>query len=142
MGYIRLPKFYMSFDGDKGHNCADDVKAEIEKLKADSVNGIVLDLRNNGGGSLQGVIDIVGLFIEEGPVVQVKAPNRAPKVLADDDDDIHYDGPLVVMVNQFSASASEIFAAAIQDYQPAALVIGSRSTFGKGTVQNVLDMGR
>lgn len=141
VGYIRLPKFYMSFDNDKGRNCADDVKAELEKFKDENVNGIILDLRNNGGGSLQGVIDIVGLFIEEGPVVQVKSPNRAPRVLKDGDDKIFYDGPLVVMVNQFSASASEIFAAAIQDYNRG-LIIGSRSTFGKGTVQNVLDMDR
>lgn len=141
VGYIRLPKFYMNFDNDKGRNCADDVKAELAKLKSENVNGIILDLRNNGGGSLQGVIDIVGLFIEDGPVVQVKSPNRAPRVLKDKDSEIHYDGPLVVMVNQFSASASEIFAAAIQDYNRG-LIIGSRSTFGKGTVQNVLDMDR
>ena len=141
VGYIRLPKFYMSFENDKGRNCADDVKKELEKFKKENVNGIILDLRNNGGGSLQGVIDIVGLFIEDGPVVQVKSPNRAPRVLKDKDSEIHYDGPLVVMVNQFSASASEIFAAAIQDYNRG-LIIGSRSTFGKGTVQNVLDMDR
>lgn len=141
VGYIRLPKFYMSFDNDKGRNCADDVKAELQKFKEENVSGIILDLRNNGGGSLQGVIDIVGLFIEDGPVVQVKSPNRSPKVLEDEDRNIYYDGPLVVMVNQFSASASEIFAAAIQDYKRG-LIIGSRSTFGKGTVQNVLDMDR
>ncbi len=141
VGYIRLPKFYMNFDNDKGRNCADDVKKELQKLKQENVNGVILDLRNNGGGSLQGVIDIVGLFIEDGPVVQVKSPNRAPRVLKDKDSEIHYDGPLVVMVNQFSASASEIFAAAIQDYNRG-LIIGSRSTFGKGTVQNVLDMDR
>ena len=141
VGYIRLPKFYMSFDNDKGRNCADDVRKELEKFKQENVNGIILDLRNNGGGSLQGVIDIVGLFIEDGPVVQVKSPNRSPRVLKDKDSDIHYDGPLVVMVNQFSASASEIFAAAIQDYRRG-LIVGSRSTFGKGTVQNILDMDR
>lgn len=141
VGYIRLPKFYVDFYGDANHNCAEDVKAEIEKLKKDNVKGIVLDLRNNGGGSLQGVIDIVGLFIKNGPVVQVKAPNKAPQVLKDTDDNIYYDGPLVVMVNQFSASASEIFAAAIQDYHRG-VIIGSKSTFGKGTVQNILDMDR
>lgn len=141
IGYIRLPKFYVNFYGEDNRNCAEDVKAELEKLKAENVNGVVLDLRNNGGGSLQGVIDIVGLFIEEGPVVQVKQPNRPPKVLKDKDDGIYYDGPLVVMVNQFSASASEIFAAAIQDYKRG-LIIGSKSTFGKGTVQNVVDMDR
>lgn len=141
VGYIRLPKFYVDFYGENNHNCAEDVKAEIEKLKKDNVNGIILDIRNNGGGTLQGVIDIVGLFIEDGPVVQVKAPGQAPKVLKDTDEKIYYDGPLVVMVNQFSASASEIFAAAIQDYKRG-IVIGSKSTFGKGTVQNILDMDR
>ena len=141
IGYIRLPKFYVDFYGEANHDCAEDVKAEIEKLKKDNVKGIVLDLRNNGGGSLQGVIDIVGLFIEEGPVVQVKAPGQAPKVLRDTDKGVAYDGPLVVMVNQFSASASEIFAAAIQDYKRG-VIIGSKSTFGKGTVQNILDMDR
>src|SRR5690606_6991244 len=141
IGYIRLPKFYVDFYGDANHNCAEDVEAEIEKLKKDNVKGIVLDLRNNGGGTLQGVIDIVGLFIEEGPVVQVKAPGVAPKVLKDRNKGVAWDGPLVVMVNQFSASASEIFAAAIQDYNRG-IIIGSKSTFGKGTVQNILDMDR
>ncbi len=141
VGYIRLPKFYVDFYGDSNHNCAEDVKAEIEKLKKENVNGIILDIRNNGGGTLQGVIDIVGLFIKEGPVVQVKAPGREPQVLKDSDPNVYYEGPLVVMVNQFSASASEIFAAAIQDYKRG-VIIGSKSTFGKGTVQNVLDMDR
>lgn len=141
IGYIRLPKFYVDFYGENNHNCAEDVKVELEKLKAENVNGVVLDLRNNGGGSLQGVIDIVGLFIEDGPVVQVKAPGKDPQVLKDRDKNVYYDGPLVVMVNQFSASASEIFAAAIQDYQRG-IIIGSKSTFGKGTVQNMLDMDR
>ncbi len=141
IGYIRLPKFYVDFYGDSNHNCAEDVKAELEKLKKDNVKGVVLDLRNNGGGTLQGVIDIVGLFIDQGPVVQVKAPGTAPKVLSDKNKGTTYDGPLVVMVNQFSASASEIFAAAIQDYNRG-IIIGSKSTFGKGTVQNILDMDR
>ncbi len=141
VGYIRLPKFYVDFYNQSNRNCADDVKQEIQNLKKDGVKSIVLDLRNNGGGSLQGVIDIVGLFIEEGPVVQVVAPNKAPKVLNDKDSEVYWDGPLVVMVNQFSASASEIFAAAIQDYERG-IIIGSKSTFGKGTVQNVVDMDR
>ncbi len=141
IGYIRLPKFYVNFYDDENRVCSEDVKAEIEKLKADNVHGIILDLRNNGGGSLQEVIDIVGLFIKDGPVVQVKGPGQSPKVLQDEDSKIFYDGPLVVMVNQFSASASEIFAAAIQDYNRG-IIIGSKSTFGKGTVQNVLDMDR
>ncbi len=141
VGYIKLPKFYVDFYNNSNRDCAEDVKKEIAKLKEENVNGIILDLRNNGGGSLQGVIDIVGLFIEEGPVVQVKAPGRSPQVLKDEDKGVYYDGPLVVMVNQFSASASEIFAAAIQDYNRG-LIIGSKSTFGKGTVQNILDMDR
>tara|TARA_R110002050_G_scaffold225447_1_gene361344 strand:+ start:17386 stop:19458 length:2073 start_codon:yes stop_codon:yes gene_type:complete len=141
VGYIRLPKFYVNFYGDSNHDCAEDVAKELEKLKAENVKGVILDLRNNGGGSLQSVIDIVGLFIDEGPVVQVKASGRRPQVLSDKDRGVAYDGPLVVMVNQFSASASEIFAAAIQDYKRG-LIIGSQSTFGKGTVQNVVDMDR
>lgn len=141
VGYIRLPKFYVNFYGKENRDCAEDVKAELEKLKAENVNGVILDLRNNGGGSLQGVVDIVGLFIEEGPVVQVKAPGRSPAVLKDTDKDLVYDGPLVVMVNRFSASASEIFAAAIQDYGRG-VIVGSESTFGKGTVQNIVDMDR
>ena len=141
VGYIRLPKFYVDFYGDSNHDCAEDVAKELEKLKAENVKGVILDLRNNGGGSLQSVIDIVGLFIDQGPVVQVKASGRRPQVLSDKDRGVTYDGPLVVMVNQFSASASEIFAAAIQDYKRG-LIIGSQSTFGKGTVQNVVDMDR
>jgi carboxyl-terminal processing protease len=141
VGYIKLPKFYVNFYGDNNHDCAEDVAAELEKLKAEGVNGVILDLRNNSGGSLQGVIDIVGLFIEDGPVVQVKASGRRPQVLRDRKPGVVYDGPLVVMTNQFSASASEIFAAAIQDYQRG-LIIGSKSTFGKGTVQNIVDMDR
>jgi len=141
VGYIRLPKFYVNFYGDQNHDCAEDVAAELEKLKKEGVKSVVLDLRNNGGGSLQGVIDIVGLFIDEGPVVQVKASGIRPKVLSDEKKGTVYDGPLVVMVNKFSASASEIFAAAIQDYKRG-IIIGGNSTFGKGTVQNVVDMDR
>ncbi len=141
VGYIRLPKFYVNFYEDSNRDCAKDMLKEIEKLKAENVKSIVLDLRNNGGGSLQAVVDIVGLFIKNGPVVQVKAPGKRPRVLRDTDNDVAYDGPLVVMVNQLSASASEIFAAAIQDYKRG-VIIGSKSTFGKGTVQNVFDMDR
>ncbi len=141
IGYIKLPKFYVKFYGKDNRDCAEDVRKELKKLKDKNIKGIILDLRNNGGGSLQGVIDIVGLFIKDGPVVQVKATGSLPKVLKDRDSDIIYDGSLVVMVNQYSASASEIFAAAIQDYKRG-IIIGSRSTFGKGTVQNVFDMDR
>jgi carboxyl-terminal processing protease len=141
VGYIKLPKFYVNFNDKDGRDCATDVQKELEKLKEENVSGVILDLRNNGGGSLQGVIDMVGLFINKGPVVQVVTPGRSPQVLSDRNSGTTYDGPLVVMVNQFSASASEIFAAAIQDYKRG-LIIGSKSTFGKGTVQNVFDMDR
>ena len=141
VGYLRLPRFYVDFYQDRNRSCADDVRKELEKLKAEGVESIVFDLRNNGGGSLDAVVDIVGLFIPTGPVVQVKAPGKAAKLLIDRDPAVVYDGPLVVMVNEFSASASEIFAAAIQDYNRG-LVIGSPTTFGKGTVQNVVDLDR
>ena len=105
------------------------------------MDGLVIDLRNNGGGSLATVIDIAGLFIEEGPVVQVKSGTGEREVLTDDDDDILWDGPLVILVNELSASASEILAAAMQDYKRA-IIIGSKQTYGKGTVQNVIDLNR
>lgn len=139
IGYIRLPKFYVNFYDSENRNCADDVKSEIEKLKAENVEGIIFDLRNNGGGSLQAAIDIVGLFIDQGPVVQVKDQRRGAQSYSDRTSGTSYDGPLVVMVNEGSASASEIVAAAIQDYHRG-VVIGSRSTHGKGTVQNVMDI--
>lgn len=134
IGYIFLPDFYANFDDPKGRRCYIDVAKELEKLKKEGVSGIVLDLRNNGGGSLYDVVQMAGLFIAEGPIVQVKDRERQASVLSDRDRSVLYDGPLVVMVNEFSASASEIFAAAMQDYGRA-LVIGSSSTFGKGTVQ-------
>lgn len=140
-GYIRLPKFYVDFYKESNRNCAQDMRTEVERLKKEGVKGIIVDLRNNGGGTLEGAIDIAGLFIPSGPVVQVKATGQPPRVLTDRDPGIVYDGPLVVMVNHFSASASEIFAAAMQDYRRAA-VIGSNHTFGKGTVQNMLDYDR
>lgn len=134
VGYIRLPKFYADFERPEGASSAEDVAKELEKLKRASVNGIILDLRNNGGGSLRDVVQMSGLFIESGPIVQVKDRNRAPYSLNDRDSDVQYDGPLVVIVNSFSASASEILAAAMQDYNRA-IIVGSESTFGKGTVQ-------
>ncbi len=140
-GYIKLPKFYVNFNDKDGRDCAEDVRLELEKLKKENVKGVIVEQRNNGTGTLQGVIDMVGLFIDKGPVVQVVTPGREPKVLKDRTSGTTYDGPLVVMVNQFSASASEIFAAAIQDYKRG-LIIGSKSTFGKGTVQNLYDMDR
>lgn len=141
MGYIYLPGFYADFSNSGGRNCGEDMRKELEKLKAEGVEGIVLDLRNNGGGSLQDVIEMTGLFIEKGPVVQVKAKSGAPIVLEDTDPSVVYGGPLVVMVNSFSASASEILSGAIQDYKRG-IVIGSNSTFGKGTVQTIMDLDR
>ena len=141
IGYIRLPKFYVDFYDDTNRNCAEDTRKELEKLKKENVDGVILDLRNNGGGSLQAVVDIVGLFIDEGPVVQVKSSVEETKILSDRDGKVTYEGPLVVMVNEFSASASEIFAAAIQDYDRG-VVVGSKTTFGKGTVQNILSLDR
>jgi carboxyl-terminal processing protease len=134
IGYIYLPEFYADFDRPNGSRCYIDVAKEIQKLKENKVEGIIMDLRNNGGGSLYDVVQMVGLFIEKGPVVQVKDRDGKPNILEDKNREVLYDGPLAVMVNEFSASASEIFAAAIQDYGRG-VVIGSTSTFGKGTVQ-------
>lgn len=132
-GYIYLPEFYADFENPNGPRCARDVAIEIEKLKAEKVDGIVMDLRNNGGGSLQDVIQMVGFFIEDGPVVQVKDKNGDPTVYRDKDKSVLWSGPLAVMINENSASASEIFAAAIQDYKRG-IIVGSKS-YGKGTVQ-------
>jgi carboxyl-terminal processing protease len=140
IGYIKLPKFYNDFEKDDGHKCAEDIEIEIEKLKKLNVKGIILDLRNNGGGSLRDVIKMSGFFVEEGPIVQVKDRRNAPEVLSDTDPSVQYTGPLVVMVNEFSASASEILAAAMQDYGRAILV-GS-TTYGKGSVQRFFDLDK
>ncbi len=140
-GLIQLPKFYIDFKDQKSRNAASDVKKELEALKNRNVIGIVLDLRNNGGGSLKTVVDITGFFIDKGPVVQVKRTGGSKDILYDEDPSIIWDGSLVVMVNQFSASASEILAAALQDYKRA-IILGSKQTFGKGTVQNVIDLNR
>lgn len=134
IGYIYLPEFYANFEDPNGARCSKDVEKEVIKLKEEKVDGIVIDLRNNGGGSLYDVVQIAGLFIEGGPIVQVKDRERKASVLNDKDRNVLYTGPLAVMVNEFSASASEIFAAAIQDYNRG-VVIGSTSTYGKGTVQ-------
>ncbi|MBE7172722.1 MAG: carboxy terminal-processing peptidase [Williamsia sp.] len=141
IGYLFLPEFYVDFEDPKGAHSFEDVKKEIIKLKNEKVDGIVIDLRNNPGGSLQDVIDMVGLFIENGPVVQVKDRDGRPSVYRDFDKTVLYDGPLAVMVNEFSASASEIFAAAIQDYHRG-IIIGSTSTYGKGTVQRAIGLDR
>ncbi len=134
IGYIFLPEFYADFDHPNGARSYVDVAKEVTKLKEQKVDGIVIDLRNNGGGSLYDVVQMAGLFIDEGPIVQVKDRENKPSVLKDKDRNVLYSGPLAVMVNEFSASASEIFAAAIQDYNRG-IIIGSTSTYGKGTVQ-------
>ncbi|WP_396603434.1 carboxy terminal-processing peptidase [Algibacter sp. R77976] len=138
-GIINLPAFYVDFQDYKNVNAAKDVKHEIERLKEDGIEGLVLDLRNNGGGSLPAVVDMAGLFIKDGPVVQVRSTGEPKEVLKDTDKSISWDGPLVILVNEISASASEIMAAAMQDYKRA-IIIGGKQTYGKGTVQNVIDL--
>ncbi|MCL6294139.1 carboxy terminal-processing peptidase [Jejuia spongiicola] len=138
-GVINLPSFYLDFNDYKKLNAAADVKKEIERLKAEGMEGLVLDLRNNGGGSLPAVVDMAGLFIKDGPIVQVRSTGKPKEVLKDKDKSIVWDGPLVILVNEISASASEIMAAAMQDYKRA-IIIGSKQTYGKGTVQNVLNL--
>ena len=140
-GLIHLPKFYVDFKDYKERNAAKDMQQEIIRLKKQGIQGLVIDLRNNGGGSLQTVVDMAGFFIDEGPVVQVKSTSEKSKVLKDRDGKTLWNGPLVIMVNELSASASEILAAAMQDYERA-VVLGSKQTFGKGTVQNVLELNR
>lgn len=138
-GIIYLPKFYIDFENRDGRDAGKDMANEVKKLKAAGVNGIAVDVRDDGGGSLKTVVDIAGLFITEGPIVQVKSAGKKQEVLYDRDNKIEWDGPLVVLVNGFSASASEILAAAIQDYKRG-IIIGSKQTYGKGTVQNVVDL--
>mgnify|MGYP001421476332 FL=1 len=140
-GYISLPKFYIDFADRKSRNSANDVKNEIIKLKNNGISGLILDLRNNGGGALQTVVDMTGLFIEKGPVVQVKSTGNRKQVLYDKDPQVVWDGPLVILMNKMSASASEILAGALQDYNRA-VIIGNEKSFGKGTVQNVIDLNR
>ncbi|MEY2901826.1 MAG: hypothetical protein RLY89_932 [Bacteroidota bacterium] len=141
IGYIYLPEFYADFEREDGNRCSEDVAKEVEKLKAENVKGIVIDIRNNGGGSLYEVVQMVGLFINQGPVVQVRDKEGKSSALNDKNAGAIYDGPLAVMVNELSASASEIFAAAIQDYKRG-IIIGSSSTYGKGTVQKTVPFGK
>ncbi|HWC52050.1 MAG TPA: carboxy terminal-processing peptidase [Chitinophagaceae bacterium] len=140
IGYIFLPEFYADFDHPNGNRCSIDVAKEVIKLKEQNVDGIVIDLRYNGGGSLYDVVQMAGLFVDDGPIVQVKDRDNRASVLRDKDHGVLYSGPLAVMVNEFSASASEIFAAAIQDYNRG-VIIGSTSTYGKGTVQRNIPVG-
>ncbi len=140
-GVIYLPKFYINFENKDGRDAGKDIALEVSRLKKEGVDGIVLDVRDDGGGSLSTVVDIAGLFIEEGPIVQIKSSGKRKEVLYDRDKKIEWDGPLVIMVNSFSASASEILAAAIQDYKRG-IVIGSKQTYGKGTVQNLIDLNQ
>ena len=140
-GVIYLPKFYIDFENKDGRDAGKDIANEVERLKKANVKGIVFDVRDNGGGSLKTVVDIGGLFIDQGPIVQVKSAAGTKEVLYDRDARIQWDGPLVIMANSFSASASEILAAAMQDYKRA-VIIGSKQTYGKGTVQNVIDLNQ
>ena len=141
VGYINLPKFYADFNHSGGRAAAADVKIELQKLKAENVEGIIVDLRGNGGGSLRDAVEMTGHFIESGPVVQVKSRYSKPEVMIDRKAGVVYDGPLVVLQNQYSASASEIFAAAVQDYDRG-IIMGSSGSFGKGTVQRFIDLDR
>ncbi len=145
IGYLRIPSFYRDFSDSSekkgGRNATDDTRRELHKLKEQHISGLILDLRNNGGGSLSDAVDISGLFLPGGPVVQVKNSQGMIRVLEDTDYNVAYDGPVLVLVNQFSASASEILAAAMQDYRRA-LIVGGKHTHGKGTVQALLDLNR
>jgi carboxyl-terminal processing protease len=145
LGVITLPSFYMDFEayqkGDPNYNSTTrDVQKLVKELQTEGMDGLVLDLRNNGGGSLAEAIDLTGIFIKNGPVVQVKNSANRIEVGTDDDPSITYNGPMVVLTNRFSASASEIFAGAIQDYHRGVVV--GESTYGKGTVQTVIDLDR
>lgn len=145
IGYILIPSFYRDFEKtqsrEDARNATDDTRKAIKDLEKDKIEGIILDLRNDGGGSLVDAVDIAGLFIKSGPVVQVKDSNGKIRVLNDDVATVEYSGPLVVLVNQFSASASEIVAAAMQDYKRA-VIVGGEHTHGKGTVQTIINLNK
>jgi carboxyl-terminal processing protease len=138
IGYIYLPTFYTKFDGNGSRSCSGDIKKEIEKLKKENIKGLIIDLRDNGGGSLQEVVEMAGLFFPKGPVVQVKGKNNTVNIMEDKNPEVVWDGPLTIIVNHNSASASEILAAAMQDYKRA-VIVGTTS-FGKGTVQSFVDL--
>ncbi|WP_151088783.1 carboxy terminal-processing peptidase [Hymenobacter baengnokdamensis] len=139
IGYLRLPAFYADFNDNGGRSSAADVKKELAKLTAEGVKGVIFDLRSNGGGSLNDAVEMAGLFMPSGPMVQVRSSQGMTQVLNDKDPRVQYSGPLVVLVNKYSASASEILAAAIQDYKRG-IIMGSASTYGKGTVQRIIDL--
>ncbi|WP_345238465.1 carboxy terminal-processing peptidase [Hymenobacter saemangeumensis] len=139
IGYLRLPTFYADFNDNGGRSSAEDVKKELAKLNQEGVKGVIFDLRFNGGGSLTDAVEMAGLFMESGPMVQVRDGQGRTQVLNDKDPRVQYSGPLVVLVNKYSASASEILAAAIQDYKRG-VVMGAASTYGKGTVQRIFDL--
>ena len=141
VGYIRLPSFYADFNDPSARTSSSDMRAELEKMNDENIESVVIDLRNNGGGSLRDVVDIAGQFIESGPIVQVQGRRNKPRSLTDDDGEFVFSGPVVVLVNHFSASASEILAAALQDYNRA-IIVGASSTFGKGTVQRFYPLSR
>lgn len=140
-GYVKIPSFYRDYSGKTDRNCTDDLRNELKKLKKEDVAGLILDLRNNGGGSLGDAVSVTGLFIDVGPVVQVRSGDGRIRVMSDDERGLEYDGPMIVLVNRFSASASEILAGALQDYGRA-VIVGDEHTHGKGTVQALLDLDR
>ena len=139
IGYITLPKFYHDFKNEGGRNSADDIRNDLIRLNDAEVDGLIFDLRNNGGGALDDVVKMGGFFIEDGPIVQVNGRNNRKRILQDKDSNIIFDKPVVFIVNQYSASASEILASAMQDYKRA-IIVGSEQTFGKGTVQRFINM--
>ena len=140
-GYIKIPSFYRDYSGKTDRNCTDDLRNELKKQGKEKISGLILDLRNNGGGSLADAVSVTGLFIKTGPVVQIRSGSGKIRVMSDDDRSVEYSGPMIVLVNRFSASASEIVAGALQDYGRA-LIVGDEHTHGKGTVQALLDLDR
>lgn len=140
-GYIKVPSFYRDYSGKTERNVTDDLRDELRRLQQENITGLILDLRNNGGGSLADAVSVTGLFIDIGPVVQIRNGAGKKRILRDDDKGVEYSGPMIVLVNRFSASASEILAGALQDYGRA-LIVGDEHTHGKGTVQALLDLDR
>ena len=140
-GYIKIPSFYRDYSGKTDRNCTDDLRKELKRLGKENISGLILDLRNNGGGSLSDAVSVTGLFIKTGPVVQIRSSGGKIRMMSDDDRSVEYSGPMIILVNRFSASASEIVAGALQDYRRA-LIVGDEHTHGKGTVQALLDLDR